>query len=131
MTPALGRPGLVPRVPMARMAAYRGPMDYGRAYDCRFCFDYRQISIKWKRKKRLEAAYVFIMGRRQKKLDAALKAIGSNVTGVQGDITKLADLDRLYEAVKAMGKLFVTPRAGKFQPGDPWEPIGLSGKRTH
>jgi NAD(P)-dependent dehydrogenase (short-subunit alcohol dehydrogenase family) len=52
-----------------------------------------------------EGAYVFIMGRRQKELDAAVAAIGSKVTGVQGDVAKLADLDRLYEAVKAKGKL--------------------------
>jgi NAD(P)-dependent dehydrogenase (short-subunit alcohol dehydrogenase family) len=47
-----------------------------------------------------EGAYVFITGRRQDKLDAAVKAIGSNVTGVQGDAANLADLDRLYETVK-------------------------------
>jgi NAD(P)-dependent dehydrogenase (short-subunit alcohol dehydrogenase family) len=52
-----------------------------------------------------EGAYVFITCRRQKELDAAVKAIGSNVTGVQGDVAKLADLDRLYETVKAKGKL--------------------------
>jgi NAD(P)-dependent dehydrogenase (short-subunit alcohol dehydrogenase family) len=52
-----------------------------------------------------EGAYVFIMGRRQKELDAALKAIGSSVTGVQGDVARLPDLDRLYEAVKAKGTL--------------------------
>ena len=46
-----------------------------------------------------EGAYVFITGRRQKELDEAVKAIGSNVTGVQGDVAKLADLDRLYETV--------------------------------
>ena len=44
-----------------------------------------------------EGAYVFITGRRQKQLDEAVAAIGSNVTGVQGDIAELADLDRLYE----------------------------------
>jgi NADPH:quinone reductase-like Zn-dependent oxidoreductase len=43
-----------------------------------------------------EGAYVFITGRRQKELDAAVKAIGSNVTGIQGDVAKLTDLDRLY-----------------------------------
>jgi NAD(P)-dependent dehydrogenase (short-subunit alcohol dehydrogenase family) len=48
-----------------------------------------------------EGAYVFITGRRQAELDAAVKAIGKNVTGVQGDASKLADLDRLYEVVKA------------------------------
>ena len=52
-----------------------------------------------------EGAYVFITGRRQRELDAAVRAIGSNVTGVQGDVSKLADLDRLYAAVKAKGKL--------------------------
>src|SRR5258706_14684007 len=46
-----------------------------------------------------EGAYVFITGRRRKELDEAVTAIGSNVTGVQGDVAKLADLDRLYETV--------------------------------
>ena len=48
-----------------------------------------------------EGAYVFIMGRRQHELDAAVKDIGSHVTGVQGDIAKLTDLDRLYQIVKS------------------------------
>ena len=52
-----------------------------------------------------EGAYVFITGRRQKELDEAVKAIGSNVTGVQGDVAKLADLDRLYETVKPEGQI--------------------------
>ena len=43
-----------------------------------------------------EGAYVFITGRRQKELDEAVKAIGSNVSGVQGYVAQLADLDRLY-----------------------------------
>jgi NAD(P)-dependent dehydrogenase (short-subunit alcohol dehydrogenase family) len=46
-----------------------------------------------------EGAYVFITGRRQKELDEAVKAIGGNVSGVQGDVAQLADLDRLYETV--------------------------------
>jgi NAD(P)-dependent dehydrogenase (short-subunit alcohol dehydrogenase family) len=46
-----------------------------------------------------EGAYVFITGRRQKELDEAVKAIGVNVSGVQGDVAQLADLDRLYETV--------------------------------
>src|SRR5215472_12821228 len=54
-----------------------------------------------------EGAYVFITGRRQKELDEAVKAIGSNVTGIQGDVTKLADLDRLYQAAKAKGRIDV------------------------
>src|SRR5271154_5153093 len=51
-----------------------------------------------------EGAYAFITGRRQKELDEAVKAIGSNVTGIQGDVAKLSDLDRLYETVKATGR---------------------------
>ena len=46
-----------------------------------------------------EGAYVFITGRRHKELDEAVKAIGSNVSGVQGDVAKLPDLDRLYETI--------------------------------
>jgi NAD(P)-dependent dehydrogenase (short-subunit alcohol dehydrogenase family) len=48
-----------------------------------------------------EGAYVFITGRRQPQLDSAVQEIGKNVTGVQGDAGNLADLDRLYETVKA------------------------------
>src|SRR5258707_11014904 len=51
-----------------------------------------------------EGAYVFITGRRQKELGEAVKAIGRNVTGVQGDVSKLADLDRLYRTVEAEGR---------------------------
>jgi NAD(P)-dependent dehydrogenase (short-subunit alcohol dehydrogenase family) len=64
-----------------------------------------------------EGAYVFITGRRRKELDEAVNAIGGNVTGVQGDMAKLADLDRLYEAVKAKGRLdivFANAGIGEF-----------------
>jgi NAD(P)-dependent dehydrogenase (short-subunit alcohol dehydrogenase family) len=48
------------------------------------------------------------MCRRNSELDAAVVAIGSRVTAIQGDVTKLGDLDRLYLAVKAdKGKLDV------------------------
>src|SRR6185295_8722358 len=48
-----------------------------------------------------DGAYVFITGRRQSELDAAVKQIGKdNVSGVQGDVSNLADLDRLYTTVK-------------------------------
>ena len=64
-----------------------------------------------------EGAYVFITGRRQDKLDEAVKAIGRNVTGVQGDAANLDDLDRLYETVKqTKGKidvLFASAGAGE------------------
>jgi NAD(P)-dependent dehydrogenase (short-subunit alcohol dehydrogenase family) len=48
-----------------------------------------------------EGAHVFVTGRRQKQLDAAAKMIGPNATPVLGDAANLADLDRLYEAVRA------------------------------
>ena len=41
-----------------------------------------------------EGAFVFITARRQKELDEAVKAMGTNVSGVQGDVAQLADLDR-------------------------------------
>ena len=47
-----------------------------------------------------EGAYVFIMGRRQGELDAAVTQIGKCVTAVAGDVTNMADLDRLYETVR-------------------------------
>ncbi|MFF1736969.1 SDR family NAD(P)-dependent oxidoreductase [Streptomyces sp. NPDC058247] len=60
-----------------------------------------------------EGAYVFITGRRQKELDESVKAIGGNVTGVQGDVAELADLDRLYETVAAKGRIdIVVANAG-------------------
>ena len=61
-----------------------------------------------------EGAYVFITGRRQAELDAAVKAIGKNVTAVQSDVAKLADLDKLYETVtREKGKIdIVVANAG-------------------
>jgi NAD(P)-dependent dehydrogenase (short-subunit alcohol dehydrogenase family) len=47
-----------------------------------------------------EGTYVFITGRRQSELDAAVKHIGNNVTGVQGDVSNLADLDKLYATIQ-------------------------------
>jgi NADP-dependent 3-hydroxy acid dehydrogenase YdfG len=47
-----------------------------------------------------EGAYVFITGRRQSELDAAVKQIGgNNISSVQGDVSNMADLDRLYAVV--------------------------------
>src|SRR5881396_952157 len=67
-----------------------------------------------------EGAYVFITGRRQKELDEAVKAIGTNVSGVQGDVAKLADLDRLYETVfRVKGRIdivFANAGVGEFVP---------------
>jgi NAD(P)-dependent dehydrogenase (short-subunit alcohol dehydrogenase family) len=50
-----------------------------------------------------EGGYVFITGR-QKELDEAVKAIGTNVSGVQGDVAQSADLDRLYETVSGVNR---------------------------
>lgn len=65
-----------------------------------------------------EGAYVFITGRRQKELDEAVMAIGSNATGVRGDVSKMADLDLLYEIVgKAKGRvdiIFANAGVGEF-----------------
>ena len=47
-----------------------------------------------------EGASVFITGRRKEALDAAVKDIGGRVTGVQADMSKLVDIDRLYDAVQ-------------------------------
>src|SRR5206468_3685258 len=47
-----------------------------------------------------EGAYVFITGRREAELSVAAKEIGKNVTGVQGDVSNLADLDRLFAQIK-------------------------------
>ncbi len=47
-----------------------------------------------------EGAYTFIFGRGQSEVDKAVKDIGKNVMGVRGDVSNLADLDRLYDMVK-------------------------------
>jgi NAD(P)-dependent dehydrogenase (short-subunit alcohol dehydrogenase family) len=47
-----------------------------------------------------EGAALFVTGRRQDALDAAVKQIGGRVTGVRGDMAVLADIDRLYDAVQ-------------------------------
>jgi NAD(P)-dependent dehydrogenase (short-subunit alcohol dehydrogenase family) len=65
-----------------------------------------------------EGAYVFITGRGQEKLDKAVKVIGKNITGVQGDAGNLADLDRLFEIVKNekghIDILFASAGVGEF-----------------
>jgi NAD(P)-dependent dehydrogenase (short-subunit alcohol dehydrogenase family) len=55
-----------------------------------------------------EGAYVFITGRRDSELAAAVKEIGRNVTSVQGDVSNLGDLDRLFGQIKGQkGRLDV------------------------
>jgi NAD(P)-dependent dehydrogenase (short-subunit alcohol dehydrogenase family) len=67
-----------------------------------------------------EGAYVFITGRRKPELDAAVKEIGRQVTGIQADSSNLADLDRLFAAVKEqkgrIDALFVNAGLGEFAP---------------
>lgn len=63
---------------------------------------------------------MFITGRRQNELDAAVKEIGNNVTAVQGDVAQLPDIDKLYAAVQERkGKLdivFANAGTGAFAP---------------
>jgi NAD(P)-dependent dehydrogenase (short-subunit alcohol dehydrogenase family) len=65
-----------------------------------------------------EGAYVFITGRREAELMAAAAGIGANVTAVPGDVTNLANLDRLYERIKAekgrLDVLFANAGVAKF-----------------
>jgi NAD(P)-dependent dehydrogenase (short-subunit alcohol dehydrogenase family) len=67
-----------------------------------------------------EGAYVFITGRRDSELAGAVKEIGSNVTGVQGDVSNLGDLDRLFAQIKReKGKLdilFANAGVAKYAP---------------
>jgi NAD(P)-dependent dehydrogenase (short-subunit alcohol dehydrogenase family) len=67
-----------------------------------------------------EGAYVFITGRRQKEIDAAVSEIGKNVTGIQSDVSNLADLDKLYNTVKEqkghIDILFANAGIGEFAP---------------
>src|SRR6266567_7803978 len=67
-----------------------------------------------------EGAYVFITGRRDPELSVAVKEIGRNVTGVQGDVSNLGDLDRLFAQIKQeKGKLdivFANAGVAKYGP---------------
>jgi NAD(P)-dependent dehydrogenase (short-subunit alcohol dehydrogenase family) len=67
-----------------------------------------------------EGSYVFITGRREQELARAVKEIGSNVTGVQGDVSNLGDLDRLFAQIKReKGKLdivFANAGVAKYGP---------------
>jgi NAD(P)-dependent dehydrogenase (short-subunit alcohol dehydrogenase family) len=67
-----------------------------------------------------EGAYVFITGRRQTALDAAVQQIGASVTGIQSDVANLADLDRLYTAIGhqkgRLDVLFANAGGGEFAP---------------
>ena len=86
-----------------------------------------------------EGAKVFITGRRSEELDNAVKQIGSQTVGIQGDISNLADLDRLYDAIKQqvgrLDVLFANAGGGEFAPlgqiseshVDKWLRINIKG----
>ncbi len=86
-----------------------------------------------------EGAKVFITGRRQNELDAAVGEIGQGAVAVQGDISKMADLDRLYEQIKnnagRLDVLFANAGGGEFLPlgeiteahVDKWLAINIKG----
>jgi NAD(P)-dependent dehydrogenase (short-subunit alcohol dehydrogenase family) len=65
-----------------------------------------------------EGALVFVLGRRKPELDEAVRNIGPNAVGVQGDVSDLEDLDRLYAAVEQRGQgvdvLFANAGGGSF-----------------
>ena len=67
-----------------------------------------------------EGTYVFVTGRRQAELDAAVQQIGKNSRGVQGDVSVAADLDRLFETIRQeKGRLdvvFANAGSGEFAP---------------
>ena len=67
-----------------------------------------------------EGAEIFITGRRQEELDRAVEEIGSGVTAVQGDVSRLDDLERLFAAVRAksgrLDVLFANAGLGKLAP---------------
>jgi NAD(P)-dependent dehydrogenase (short-subunit alcohol dehydrogenase family) len=67
-----------------------------------------------------EGAQVFVTGRRQDAVDAVVKEIGGTITGVQGDVAKLADLDRLYDIIREkagrLDILFANAGGGAFVP---------------
>ncbi|WP_375286525.1 SDR family NAD(P)-dependent oxidoreductase [Sphingomonas sp.] len=67
-----------------------------------------------------EGAFVFLFGRRQAPLDAALTRLGPNARAVTGSVSDLADLDRLYDAVKAEGRgldiVFANAGTGELAP---------------
>jgi len=86
-----------------------------------------------------EGAKVFITGRRKGELDHAVEHLGHGVVGVQGDISNLADLDRLYEVIKEqsgrLDVLFANAGGGEFSPlgqiteahVDKWLGINIKG----
>jgi NAD(P)-dependent dehydrogenase (short-subunit alcohol dehydrogenase family) len=67
-----------------------------------------------------EGGRLFITGRRQPELDAAVRAVGGTTTGIRGDVSNLADLDRLYDVIREQAGvidiLFANAGSGEFMP---------------
>ncbi|MCW6511717.1 SDR family NAD(P)-dependent oxidoreductase [Lichenifustis flavocetrariae] len=67
-----------------------------------------------------EGAFVFMTGRRKAELDAAVAGIGMQARGIQSDVSKLADLDRLFDIIRAeagtIDVLFANAGGGEFAP---------------
>ncbi|MBK1836877.1 SDR family oxidoreductase [Azospirillum sp. YIM B02556] len=67
-----------------------------------------------------EGAFVYLFGRRQEALDAAVARLGASARAVRGSVTDLSDLDRLYDTVKAerggLDILFANAGTGSFAP---------------
>jgi NAD(P)-dependent dehydrogenase (short-subunit alcohol dehydrogenase family) len=67
-----------------------------------------------------EGAKVFITGRRQSELDSAIERLRRNAVGIQGDISKMSDLDRLFEVIRdqagRLDVLFANAGGGAFVP---------------
>lgn len=67
-----------------------------------------------------EGAFVFVTGRRQPELDAAVAALGGNGVGIRGDVSKLPDLDRIYASIRdrtgRLDVLFANAGGGSLAP---------------
>ncbi|MBS0558571.1 MAG: glucose 1-dehydrogenase [Proteobacteria bacterium] len=67
-----------------------------------------------------KGARVFMTGRRQKELDLAVAEVGGDARGISGDVSDLADLDRLFAVVRAeagsIDVLFANAGGGEFMP---------------
>ena len=76
------------------------------------------IGLATARRFAAEGAYVFLSGRRQDALDAAVAGIGNNARGIRADVSALADLDALLAAVAERGRpidvLFANAGGGEF-----------------
>ncbi|MFJ3405083.1 glucose 1-dehydrogenase [Promicromonospora sp. NPDC090134] len=76
------------------------------------------IGLATARRFAAEGAHVFVTGRRQAELDAAVAELGDNATGIRGDVSDLDDLDRVFATVTAHGQgldvLFVNAGGGRF-----------------